>query len=143
AFLRDRLSELHERGAPALLCHGDLHLGNVVEAAAGRQAIIDWTDAAFAWPGVDLLTLHGLEAGATEDCDELVAAYAQALTDELNLERDDSSELVTLGLSLAPIYHAISYARIQRNLPTSLRWVFRGSVPHLVRMQLHELALTQ
>ena len=142
-ILRDRLRELHARGALALLCHGDLHLGNVIEATGGRQAIIDWTDAAFAWPGVDLLTLHGLKAEAPEARDELVAAYAEALSDERIIEQQNNSELVALGLSLAPIYHAISYARIQKNLPASLRWVFEGVVPHLVKMQLHEMELAR
>lgn len=135
-WLRARLDELQDRRGPVLLSHGDLHLGNVIEQATGAPAVIDWTDAAMAWPGVDLLTLLRFETKASAARDELIAAYATALTEQLGLGQEPLVELITAGLELAPVYHAVSYARIERALPEALRWHFAGTIAALVRDML-------
>src|SRR5690606_25437532 len=122
---RDALAEL---GTTPLLAHGDLHLGNVIETESGELKLIDWTDAAMAWPGVDLLTLLP-RSSEHHNREPIVAAYEAALGDRL-------SPAVRPGLDLADVFHAISYANIDAFLPRSGRWELGGTVTYLVRRQL-------
>src|SRR5690606_39173159 len=55
ALAREALKRLER--SPAVLVHGDLHLGNVLQDDAGAPQLIDWTDAALAWPGADAYLL--------------------------------------------------------------------------------------
>lgn len=122
-----RLDALERFGTAPVLAHGDLHLGNVIETEAGIK-IIDWTDAAITWPGVDLLTLLPRKA-ETERREELIAAYEAAVGERF-------APAVRPGLDLADVYHAISYATIEAFLPRSARWELGGTVTFLVKRQL-------
>lgn len=134
--------------APKLLTHGDLHRGNALStldavheaetamsAAAGghsgyearrvRTVIFDWTDAALAWPGVDILTMaplglsreqHStdLQAVKAQYLDAVRAAFGQPAHADLLQAIEES---VDEGLDLALVYHAVSYAHIVRSVP--------------------------
>lgn len=112
--LRARLEEGLERLArtPSLVVHGDLHLGNVLGDHDARPQLIDWTDAAFAWPGVDLFMIQGPKRD-DEGRERLTAAYLEALGNEYE-------ESVRLGSTLAPVYHALSYLRLADIMPRGL-----------------------
>ena len=145
AWLTRRLERLAET-APLLLTHGDLHLGNVLltprptpahdqhgelEPVRGtpptddQLIIFDWTDAALAWPGVDLQTLT--EFGLSRDSqphelDTLKRAYLTAARQAFSgpsgadvLGRIERS--LDEGTDLALAYHAVSYAHIIRSVP--------------------------
>ena len=128
-----RLDALAELGTGPLLAHGDLHLGNVIEAESGELKLIDWTDAALSWPGVDLLTLLPRRS-QPEHCGQIIAAYEAALGERL-------AQAVEPGLDLADIFHAISYANIDAFLPRSRRWELGGTVTFLVKRQLEQVLL--
>ncbi|HET8985432.1 MAG TPA: aminoglycoside phosphotransferase family protein [Trueperaceae bacterium] len=123
-----RLDALEALGTEPLLAHGDLHLGNVVQTSSGELKLIDWTDAALSWPGVDLMTLLPRRADTVRR-DAIVGAYELALG-----ERFGPS--VRPGLELADVFHAISYAKIEAFLPRSGRWELGGTVRFLVKRQL-------
>jgi aminoglycoside phosphotransferase (APT) family kinase protein len=141
ARLRTRLAALDAAGLPPVLVHGDLHGGNVLGGAGGTagDVVIDWTDAAVGWPGADLLTVLGLEARLDDDvAQQVVDSYAEAAGPALGPRGADA---VRLGLRAAPAYHALSYARIEANLPLSQRWQLAGSVRCLVRRMLRDEGL--
>lgn len=138
ASLRQGLEQL-AAVAPPLLTHGDLHKGNVLITAAltsgsapnppapatTRLVIFDWTDAAFAWPGVDLPTLapYGLSrAVQPAELGRLKIEYLQAVRAALQDQRQaqllQSIEAsLDLGTQLALVYHAVTYAHIIRSVP--------------------------
>lgn len=64
---------------PQVVCHMDLHGGNVLTSAAGEQYVIDWDDVRLAPPEFDLW--FGLEDSATGPAhlDALVAGYCDAI----------------------------------------------------------------
>jgi hypothetical protein len=123
-----RLDALEALGTAPLLAHGDLHLGNVVKPVSGDLKLIDWTDAALSWPGVDLMTLLPRQPD-TEGREAIVAAYELALGERF-------APSVRPGLDLADVFHAISYAKIEAFLPRSGRWELGGTVTFLVKRQL-------
>jgi hypothetical protein len=125
------LESLERLGVTPLLAHGDLHLGNVVRTASGELKLIDWTDAALSWPGVDLLTLLPRRSDP-EACESIIAAYELALGDRFG-------PFVRPGLDLADVFHAISYAKIDAFLPVSARWELGGTVRSLVKRQLERV----
>ena len=132
ARVRAVLREL--ASAPPVLVHGDLHLGNVLADEAGRPQLIDWTDAAVAWPGVDAyLLLHEVPADGHVR-DRLTAAYVGALGPEHEAG-------VRLGLEVAPVYHALSYLAIGAFLPRTLAAAFGGTVARFVERQLEASGL--
>src|SRR5690554_6337887 len=134
--------------APSLLTHGDFHPGNALntldmvpelrpgEAHSGRSGtgtgmhgprtvIFDWTDAALAWPGVDILTMapHGLSR-EQRPADLLVVKGKYLNAARAAFGHPDHAELlraieasVDEGLELALVYHAVSYAHIVRSVP--------------------------
>lgn len=145
AWLTRRLERLAET-APLLLTHGDLHLGNVLltprRASAdvgpaeadpeqrtppvnGQLIIFDWTDAALAWPGIDLQTLteFGLSRESQPvELDALKREYLEAAGEAFSghagaelLSRIEGS--LDEGTELALAYHAVSYAHIIRSVP--------------------------
>lgn len=114
---------------PAVLVHGDPHLGNVLADEAGRPQLIDWTDAALAWPGVDLFVLLPRRGAGDGRREALLSAYAEALG-----ARHEAG--VRLGTEVAPTYHALSYLRIGRFLPAELAGDFLGAVTKYVERQL-------
>ncbi|HZJ08696.1 MAG TPA: aminoglycoside phosphotransferase family protein, partial [Trueperaceae bacterium] len=118
---------------PPLVVHGDLHLGNVLKDQRGEPQLIDWTDAAFAWPGVDLYTILSRLGPDEETRESVTTAYVAALGHEFE-------EAVRLGLELAPSYHALSYLRISDFLPRELAGIFANEVTRLVKRQLEVIA---
>lgn len=114
---------------PAVLVHGDPHLGNVLADEEGRPQLIDWTDAALAWPGVDLFVLLPRRSAGDGRREALLSAYADALG-----ARHEAG--VRLGTQVAPTYHALSYLRIGRFLPPELAGDFMGAVTKYVERQL-------
>ncbi len=131
ALLRRRLLAL-ARTAPLVLTHGDLHTGNVLltphtdatyEQPGSRLVIFDWTDAALSWPGVDLLTLAGLDGEPqTDDLRQLKSAYLAAVRSVLVSPRQAHllggiEASIDEGTDLALAYHAVSYAHIIRSVP--------------------------
>lgn len=122
-----------ERG-PAVLVHGDLHLGNVMSDDDGQPQIIDWTDAALAWPGVDAYIMLARLKPSDEEREELVGAYVSALGEEHEMG-------VRLGLDVAPLYHALSYLRIGKFFPRELLGPFGTEATRLVRAQMDVFGL--
>lgn len=145
AWLTRRLRRL-AKTAPLLLTHGDLHTGNVLltpaddplpahhgedqaptEPAASRPKLIvfDWTDAALAWPGVDLQTLtdFGLDRDPQPgELDRLkreyVAVVLEAFTGAGQTELlGRIKDSLDAGTELALAYHAVTYAHIIRSVP--------------------------
>lgn len=142
AWLRGRLQQLAE-SAPLVLAHGDLHLGNVMSTAAGGAnygrgggglVIFDWTDAALAWPGVDLLTLtrYGLSrTPPPAEVETLKQEYLAAVREAFDQRQEAGAVAgieasLDLGAELALAYHCVSYAHIVRSLPTPQK-MFVGS----------------
>lgn len=115
-----------------VIVHGDLHLGNVLEDETGAPQIIDWTDAAIAWPGVDLFALLARLDRDDDRRPGFIADYATALG------LDDLDEM-QLGLQLAPTYHALSYLRIRDFLPVGLDWIFGAEITRFVQHQMKVL----
>ncbi|MBX3144233.1 MAG: aminoglycoside phosphotransferase family protein [Trueperaceae bacterium] len=133
ALLRRKLAALEQMDVPLLLCHGDLHLGNVIAAERGA-VIIDWTDASFSWPGVDLVYLIGFRDPLPET-PEVLAAYAAALEGRLP-EGVDPELLIRQGMELAHAFQAVSYATIEAFRPVEVRWEMDGVVRRLVSAML-------
>ena len=125
AHLRLRLSELAALAPDPLVTHGDLHLGNVVEVGDDSVRIIDWTDAAMSWPGVDVRALLP-PASQPEEREAVLTAYEQALG-------PDHARAVRPGSELAVLFYALSYAKIDAFLPASTRWHFTGTTTRMVR----------
>jgi len=96
---------------------------------AGRPQLIDWTDAALAWPGVDLFVLLPRRSAGDGRREALLSAYVEALG-----ARHEAG--VRLGTEVAPTYHALSYLRIGRFLPAELAGDFLGAVTKYVERQL-------
>ena len=134
ARVRARLAEMADRGAPSVLAHGDLHAGNALVAADGRVWIIDWTDAAVSWPGVDLLTIVGLDADLDGDEMRAVAAAYRAATGPVLAGWN--AEALMAGVAAGVAFHAIAYARIATAAPAAQRWQLAGAVRYLVRRLL-------
>lgn len=133
SLLRRKLEDLHRLGAPLLLCHGDLHLGNVIVAQRGA-VIIDWTDASLAWPGVDLVNLLGFSE-PHEETPVVLEAYLRAL-DGLLPAAVEPERLVRQGMELAHAFQAVSYATIEAFRPAEVRWEMEGVVRRLVSLML-------
>jgi spectinomycin phosphotransferase len=62
----DLAQELREKSLPFVLCHTDLHAGNVLLGADGKLAIVDWDDPIFAPRERDLM-FFGAGVGAIWD----------------------------------------------------------------------------
>jgi len=138
---RRRLDALERAGLPPVLVHGDLHPGNVLPGPSGRggDTVIDWTDAAVGWPGVDLLTLIGFGAPLGDAAaEQAIAAYADAAGEALG---PLGAAGVRLGLAAAPAFHALAYARIEADTPLAQRWQIEGEVRVLVRRMLRDEGL--
>lgn len=153
-LLRRRLNSLEQK-APSLLTHGDLHYGNILltpEPAAGvvesgaRLVIFDWTDAALAWPGVDLVTMAGLSGEPKADeLNKLKQGYIQALRKELT-KPAHADVLASIeasldeGTDLALVYHAVTYAHIIRSVPRRQKpFVGTGFLVRVVQQLLKTL----
>ncbi len=132
ALAREALKRLER--SPAVLVHGDLHLGNVLQDDAGAPQLIDWTDAALAWPGADAYLLVQRFHEMEDEREQVVGAYVEALGPE-------HEQGVRLGLEVAPLYHALSYLRIREFLPRELVGPFGGEVPRLLKRQLEVFGL--
>ena len=102
---------------------GGGHSGDGVRRV--RTVIFDWTDAALAWPGVDILTMAplglsreqhptDLQAVKAQYLDAVRAAFGQPAHADLLQAIEES---VDEGLDLALVYHAVSYAHIVRSVP--------------------------
>jgi hypothetical protein len=164
AWIRRKLREYANLRPPAVLTHGDLHGGNAIrrvdggsdegvsQGAAGRAAaagdvgigrvedpfaLIDWTDVAFAWPGVDMFTLAGFEADLDgEKHAALQRAYIEGLAGALGPAPE---RMVRSGVELSPVYHMVSYALIARSGPKHVGGEVDGAICYLVRLLLDRM----
>ncbi|MER5337792.1 phosphotransferase [Micromonospora sp. NPDC002717] len=69
--------ELRDRPGPAVVCHGDPHLGNLLLGPEGRVWLIDWDDAVLAPRECDLMFLiGGVLAFAPVTAAQQAAAFA-------------------------------------------------------------------
>ena len=164
AWIRRRLRAYADLRPPAVLTHGDLHGGNAIRRADGRAAgsgaqggsptagdagvasdsrdrepfvLIDWTDVAFAWPGVDMFTLGGFEADLDgEKHAALQRAYIEGLAGALGPAPE---RMVRAGIELSPVYHMVSYALIARSTPKHVGSEVDGAIGYLVRLLLKRM----
>ncbi|MFG3642803.1 phosphotransferase enzyme family protein [Micromonospora sp. NPDC047762] len=78
-----------DRSGPAVVCHGDPHLGNLLLGADGQVWLIDWDDAVLAPPECDLMfVLGGVLAFApitAEQQQAVLAGYGRTDVDPLRL----------------------------------------------------------
>jgi hypothetical protein len=131
--LTTRLDRLESLGPPLLLAHGDLHTGNALVSDDG-VALIDWTDAALAPPGIDLATLVGFGEDPTSDAWRgVLDAYTDAVRPALGARAE---EVVRAGVDVALAYHAVSYELIDRALLGDARWQLEGTIRYLVGRML-------
>ena len=124
-YLRGRLADLAALAPVPLMTHGDLHLGNVVDVGDGSVRIIDWTDAAMSWPGVDVRALLP-PTSQPEEREAVLTAYERAIG-------PDHARAVRPGCELAVLFYALSYTKIDAFLPASTRWHFHGTITRMVR----------
>jgi len=147
AWIRRKIHAYEGLHPPALLTHGDLHAGNAIRTVTdgagpdagpdARLTIIDWTDVAFAWPGVDLFTIAGFETVLEGDLlDSLVRAYLDGLAGSLGAEEE---RLVRLGVELSLVYQIVSYAHIERALPRQVATGVDGAIRFLARRLLKSM----
>lgn len=143
AWIRRKIRAYEDLRPPALLTHGDLHPGNAIRTATddagpdARLTIIDWTDAAFAWPGVDLFTIAGFETVLEGDLlDSLVRAYLDGMAGSLGAEAEP---LVRLGVELSLVYQIVSYVHIERALPRQVATGVDGAIRFLARRLLKSM----
>ncbi|MDG4758403.1 aminoglycoside phosphotransferase family protein [Micromonospora sp. WMMD710] len=82
-------AELRDRPGPAVVCHGDPHLGNLLLGPEGRVWLIDWDDAVLAPPECDLMfVIGGVLAFApisAEQQEAVLAGYGTADVDRTRL----------------------------------------------------------
>lgn len=94
--------------------------------------LIDWTDVAFAWPGVDLFTIAGFDADLDgERHAALQRAYIEGLAGAVGPAPE---HVVRSGVELSPVYHMISYALIARSTPQHVGAEVDGAIRYLVRL---------
>jgi aminoglycoside/choline kinase family phosphotransferase len=136
--LRELSNQLRDTGVPETLIHGDWHTNNVHYTDRGPM-FLDWSDAAFTHPFFDLFTMfdfHGLDE-MPDDRAVLLDAYLSAWrqhTPEARLE-----EAARLAWILAPLYHALSYARIFANVEEADRPMFARDVLRFVLLYLQRI----
>lgn len=82
------LEPLDEPHGPAVICHADPHLGNMIVGADGVH-LIDWDDAVLAPREQDLMFLLGgmgtLGPTTTQQLDAFFAGYGEVAVDQRNL----------------------------------------------------------
>ncbi|GAA3132353.1 phosphotransferase enzyme family protein [Streptomyces rectiviolaceus] len=66
---------LRGRDRASVLCHGDLHAGNVVVADDGALVVVDWDDPVLAPPERDLMFIGGGVGGVWNEPAECAAFY--------------------------------------------------------------------
>jgi hypothetical protein len=132
-WLRESLAALAALDPRPTLVHGDLQLGNALLGDEGLS-LIDWSDAALAFPGVDLCTLIGL---GEDPRDPFWRPVVDAYRSGFGLAWGAADDAVLeLALDVAPAYHALAYERINLALPAGRRWEVSGVVRYLVRRLL-------
>ncbi|MFO7544228.1 MAG: aminoglycoside phosphotransferase family protein [Trueperaceae bacterium] len=145
AWIRQKLRAFAITQPPAVLTHGDLHCGNAIErvhddagtAGPAPLVLIDWTDVAFAWPGVDLFTIAGFEADLDGEVHAaLQRAYIAGLAGAIGASPE---AMVRRGVELSPVYHLVSYVQIARALPPRAGWEVEGVVRYLARLLLRRM----
>lgn len=77
AIVVDRAERLAEvgraKGTPLVICHGDLHAGNVIVGSDGRLSIVDWDDPLLAPKERDLMFVGAGVGGVWNRAEELDA----------------------------------------------------------------------
>ena len=111
--IEETCARLQSGPVPQTLLHGDFHSGNVATTDSGL-IIFDWTDACICHPFFDLLTVVDNEyEPLTEEQRE---RYLSSYLSEWEAAGYGSNQLLRetcdLALKLGPLYHAISYWRI-------------------------------
>ncbi|MGH2485512.1 MAG: phosphotransferase enzyme family protein [Ktedonobacterales bacterium] len=77
---------LRRRSAPRVICHADLHPGNIIRARDGRIHIIDWDDVMLAPKERDLIFVADPPAdGDTDDAPPFFQGYGPAAIDWIAL----------------------------------------------------------
>ncbi|MGC4760977.1 phosphotransferase enzyme family protein [Micromonospora trifolii] len=84
-----RAVDQRDRPGPAVVCHGDPHLGNLLLGADGQVWLVDWDDAVLAPPECDLMfVLGGVLAFApitAEQQQAVLAGYGRTDVDPVRL----------------------------------------------------------
>ncbi len=66
---------LRRQAAPFVICHSDLHAGNLLLGADGAMAIVDWDDPIFAPKERDLMFVGSNLSGVWDDAREVALFY--------------------------------------------------------------------
>jgi tetratricopeptide (TPR) repeat protein len=85
--LSDRWPALSARleAAPEVLCHGDVHGGNLIAATDGRLRVVDWESYGWATVGYDLVTLYRRRFDRPE-LEDLIDLYFDGLAPEIGAD---------------------------------------------------------
>jgi aminoglycoside phosphotransferase (APT) family kinase protein len=116
-----------QRGVPEVLCHGDVHPGNVIQTAEGAM-LIDWDLLCLASPGWDhgpLMTWTERWGGEPGVYEAFAAGYGHSLSDDPSALAVAELRLVaaTLMRLRAGRTDPVAMAEAQRRL----RW-WRGDI---------------
>lgn len=122
---------------PQTLLHGDFHAGNVAITDTG-YVVFDWTDACICHPFFDLLTVvDSSDDPITPEQREIhIAAYLGEWEKAGFGSAETLRETCDLALRLAPLYHAVSYWRIDKIGEQAMLAELGGSLPFFLRMLL-------
>lgn len=136
--LKPRLLDLYETvsasGLPDTLIHGDLHGGNIM-VAGDRTVFFDWSDAALAPPFFDLVMMMGRE---DPECRaRRIEAYLEPWTEEFSMAA--LKKAFEPALTLAFVYHALSYLYLTDSMAPPLKWEMGDGVGDNLRELLKEL----
>jgi aminoglycoside phosphotransferase (APT) family kinase protein len=138
--IEETCARLQSGPVPQTLLHGDFHSGNVATTDSGL-IIFDWTDACICHPYFDLLTVVDNEyEPLTEEQRE---RYLSSYLDEWEAAGYGSAqslrEACDLALKLGPLYHAISYWRIDNICEQATRAEIGLSMAYFLRLMLGRL----
>ena len=136
-LLRVRCLHFGEKGIKPALVHGDFHPGNVLWREKG-PVFIDWSDACWAHPFVDIVVFlledFGNPPAIKANQDAVINAYLDVWTDEKPFAelRAEYEALLPVGI----LFYALSFAELVKNLEPSARWEMHNTIPFFVRQLL-------
>ena len=121
-WLVERITDYWAAGLPDVLCHGDLHTGNIAWVD-GRPLLFDWTDTCLSHPYLDVRHLAQDAARDTGDpatVEEVWAAFAAAWREAY--PDVDHDALWARTEAIEATFQMISYEQIYRAQPHVSRW---------------------